>query len=304
MKRLVIALSVLALVGGMMLATPQAYAHHRVRMCHGHKANIRGNRKGNTLVGTPRADVIWAGKGNDRVFGRKGNDIICGGRGHDVIDGMRGLDQAYGGGGNDWCLAPKMREHRHYHHKCEVHVGAKHVPRPQTRTTTIATAAAGLSSALAGRDININIWPGNCGTHCDAGVPSCQTGQISWQNETWPRVSLTDSGYIAMEYIRLVFDKNNGIITDQGEYESGWQYYTNQSGGPLAPGTYSLQPVPLSANVPSTNAYGTDGPLYVAFSYSTDEVNWTPVLFDYAQSIDNALSGYPGLVISGGDCVT
>src|SRR5262245_52074491 len=63
-----------------------------------------------TIVGTPGADSIRAGPGNDvivglggndRLGGGTGNDLVCGGPGHDLIVTGRGNDKVDGGDGND-----------------------------------------------------------------------------------------------------------------------------------------------------------------------------------------------------------
>ena len=72
------------------------------------------------LVGTPLADVIDGGGGNDEIYGLEGNDtlyggtgadringgggdnIIDGGAGNDLLYGQYGSDTIYGGAGNDY----------------------------------------------------------------------------------------------------------------------------------------------------------------------------------------------------------
>jgi Ca2+-binding RTX toxin-like protein len=72
-----------------------------------------GTNGKNTIKGTARADVIWAGGGADTVDGRGGKDRICGGGGNDTlkggagadkVDGGLGKDKVDGGGGNDTML--------------------------------------------------------------------------------------------------------------------------------------------------------------------------------------------------------
>lgn len=69
--------------------------------CLGRKATIVGTRVGESLVGTPRRDVIAALGGDDTVRGRGGNDLICGGRGNDRLSGGPGKDRFAGGPGRD-----------------------------------------------------------------------------------------------------------------------------------------------------------------------------------------------------------
>jgi len=53
------------------------------------------------ISGTPRADVIVALGGNDRIRGGGGDDIICGGSGRDSLSGGAGDDVLRGGAGRD-----------------------------------------------------------------------------------------------------------------------------------------------------------------------------------------------------------
>ena len=71
---------------------------------------IKGTSRSETLVGTPFADVIDCGAGNDRVSGGGGDDVInCGagrdrvegGGGDDRISGASASDKLFGGSGND-----------------------------------------------------------------------------------------------------------------------------------------------------------------------------------------------------------
>ena len=45
--------------------------------------------------------MIWANKGDNRLFGDAGNDRIVGASGNDVIVGGIGSDSMHGGGGDD-----------------------------------------------------------------------------------------------------------------------------------------------------------------------------------------------------------
>ena len=53
------------------------------------------------LKGTPRADVIHAGRGDDILRGRGGNDLLCGGSGNDDLSGGEEDDALLGGAGAD-----------------------------------------------------------------------------------------------------------------------------------------------------------------------------------------------------------
>jgi serralysin len=64
----------------------------------------------NTLVGSPYADVLDGGEGNDKIWGnggddyihgRGGDDYLSGGDGNDNIDGDNGNDTLHGGPGYD-----------------------------------------------------------------------------------------------------------------------------------------------------------------------------------------------------------
>ena len=56
---------------------------------------------GLTIRGGAGNDIIWANKGDNRLFGDAGNDRIVGASGNDVIAGGIGNDRMHGGGGND-----------------------------------------------------------------------------------------------------------------------------------------------------------------------------------------------------------
>jgi Ca2+-binding RTX toxin-like protein len=53
------------------------------------------------IVGTPDADLIYAGDGNDGVLGADGDDTLVGGGGNDNLNGQKGSDVIDGGDGND-----------------------------------------------------------------------------------------------------------------------------------------------------------------------------------------------------------
>jgi RTX calcium-binding nonapeptide repeat (4 copies)/WD40-like Beta Propeller Repeat len=60
---------------------------------------ILGTQHADDLVGTPRADLILARRGNDTVHGRGGDDIIVG---DEPFRGRGGRDRLYGGPGRDY----------------------------------------------------------------------------------------------------------------------------------------------------------------------------------------------------------
>jgi RTX calcium-binding nonapeptide repeat (4 copies) len=62
---------------------------------------IRGNRRDNTMVGTPCRDVMAGHGGTDTMFGAAETDIMLGQRGNDRLDGGTGIDTIRGGFGND-----------------------------------------------------------------------------------------------------------------------------------------------------------------------------------------------------------
>ena len=61
----------------------------------------QGGDADDVIVGTKNADVIKAGRGNDRVRALDGDDVVCGEEGDDVISGGAGNDRLFGGDGND-----------------------------------------------------------------------------------------------------------------------------------------------------------------------------------------------------------
>lgn len=73
-----------------------APAHAAAPTCAGERATIVGNARSNTLSGTAKRDVIWAGDGNDTISGLGGNDLICAGAGADRISGGPDDDTIYG----------------------------------------------------------------------------------------------------------------------------------------------------------------------------------------------------------------
>ena len=73
----------IALAALLMLAATSALA-----------ANIVGTARNDVLRGTPAADRISGGRGNDRLFGLGGNDVLTGGPGVDRFDCGAGRDVA------------------------------------------------------------------------------------------------------------------------------------------------------------------------------------------------------------------
>ena len=83
--------------------------------CFGEKATIVGTDGDDTIHGTPHADVIVTGNGNDIVYGEGGDDRMCaqvtdygdylkklyGGKGNDRINGSARADEIHGGSGAD-----------------------------------------------------------------------------------------------------------------------------------------------------------------------------------------------------------
>jgi VCBS repeat-containing protein len=60
-----------------------------------------GGNGGNTLTGTPGADLLLGQNGTDTLSGLAGNDVLCGGRGDDTLTGGLGADFFSGGAGTD-----------------------------------------------------------------------------------------------------------------------------------------------------------------------------------------------------------
>jgi len=71
--------------------------------CLGSVATITGTELGETLLGSPGADVINALGGDDIIQAKQGNDKVCGGLGNDNIRAGQGSDQIDGGDGTDAC---------------------------------------------------------------------------------------------------------------------------------------------------------------------------------------------------------
>ncbi len=58
--------------------------------------NCRGTADDDRLVGSSRANTIYAEDGNDRVLGRGGEDALKGGDGRDEVYGQEGNDRVKG----------------------------------------------------------------------------------------------------------------------------------------------------------------------------------------------------------------
>ena len=65
---------------------------------------VAGNNRSETLKGSNSDDVIFAEKGNDKVFAFNGDDIVDAGRGKDFVSGGQGDDLVRAGGGQDTVL--------------------------------------------------------------------------------------------------------------------------------------------------------------------------------------------------------
>jgi Ca2+-binding RTX toxin-like protein len=96
---IVLTLGVVLLVAGTALAV--------TKMCPG---NSRGKADDDRLVGSSRANSIYAEDENDRVLGRGGEDALKGGDGRDEVYGQEGndrvkgsvgMEEVYGGPGDD-----------------------------------------------------------------------------------------------------------------------------------------------------------------------------------------------------------
>ena len=92
--------------------------------CQGVVINVIGTNGPELLTGSPTADGILAGGGNDTLQGRGGNDGLCGEAGNDRLEGGPGRDHMDGGPGKDTCIdrgaqntkvrceLPRQRAHR------------------------------------------------------------------------------------------------------------------------------------------------------------------------------------------------
>jgi Ca2+-binding RTX toxin-like protein len=71
---------------------------------------IEGGEGNDRLIGGDGNDVIHGGPGHDIIFGGDGNDVLFGDAGDDFIDAGDGDDVVIGGEGNDIVLAGKGRD--------------------------------------------------------------------------------------------------------------------------------------------------------------------------------------------------
>jgi hypothetical protein len=72
---------------------------------------VRGTRGDDTLVGTPRTDVIRAFEGDDNVYGGQGDDRLYGGAGKDHLWGGDGDDLIIGGPKGDRAQSSPFLRH-------------------------------------------------------------------------------------------------------------------------------------------------------------------------------------------------
>ncbi|MFC2177034.1 calcium-binding protein [Actinomycetota bacterium] len=105
----------------------------------------------NTIIGTPKADLLNGTRGmdiidgrggNDTIKGRKGDDIICAGNGADVVHGNKGVDLILGQGGRDMLYGD---EHN------DVGVGGRN-PAKQNRELIDGGTGADVLFGWLGRD--------------------------------------------------------------------------------------------------------------------------------------------------------
>lgn len=71
------------------------------KTCHGRKVTKQGTSGDDVIKGTQRADVVWAGAGDDEIDTLSGDDVICAGRGRDVVLAGMADDRIWAGTGND-----------------------------------------------------------------------------------------------------------------------------------------------------------------------------------------------------------
>ena len=65
------------------------------------KKKIRGTKRGDSLRGSSKRDVVIGGNGDDEITTYEGRDKIKAGKGDDIITSGTGMDTAWGGAGND-----------------------------------------------------------------------------------------------------------------------------------------------------------------------------------------------------------
>jgi uncharacterized delta-60 repeat protein len=81
-----------------------------VPRCGGRVPTLAGSAANDKLRGTKKADVVFAGPGNDTVKGLAGKDRLCGDLGKDRLIGGAGADRLFGGKGRDRLIGGKGRD--------------------------------------------------------------------------------------------------------------------------------------------------------------------------------------------------
>lgn len=71
------------------------------RKCGGHTVTHEGTAGDDTINGSSKRDVVWAGAGDDTIDTLSGEDFICAGAGQDVVKAGMQADEIWGGGGKD-----------------------------------------------------------------------------------------------------------------------------------------------------------------------------------------------------------
>jgi Ca2+-binding RTX toxin-like protein len=76
--------------------------------CHG--GECQGTPQDEEMLGSLQRDVIYAFKGDDRMWGRTGRDDVYGFDGNDWATGGDGIDKVSGGDGRDTLLDGPLQE--------------------------------------------------------------------------------------------------------------------------------------------------------------------------------------------------
>ena len=71
----------------------------------GDRAKIMGDHGHDTIFGSPNADELIGGKGDDTIFGGAGNDILRDSDHNNTLNGGLGADKLIGGSGQDLLIA-------------------------------------------------------------------------------------------------------------------------------------------------------------------------------------------------------